>query len=120
MEKKSIEEIKNRQIINSMWIMGIAVTIFFLAFVLLACYFIPEGPALLTIIVCAMILFIAVAIYLVKMEVDAGYYECKNCSHRFVPKYTTAILSPHIHTTRYMRCPKCNKKTWCKKRMTKE
>ena len=106
MEKKSMEEIKNRQIMTSMWIMGVAVTFFFLAFVLLACYFIPEGPALLTIIICAMILFIAVAVYLVKMEVDAGYYECKNCNHRFVPKYSTAIMAPHFSKTRYMRFQK--------------
>ena len=54
-----------------------------------------------------------------KIEIDAGYYECKNCRHRFVPTFKQALNSPHIATTRYMKCPKCNKRTWAKKVMSK-
>ena len=58
--------------------------------------------------------------FAVKIEQVAGYYECKECGHRYVPTYKAAILAMHIGRTRYMRCPACGKKSWQKKVLTKE
>lgn len=58
--------------------------------------------------------------FALKIEQKAGYYECKECGHRYVPKYANVFFAMHINRTRFMRCPKCGKKTWQKKVITKE
>ena len=58
--------------------------------------------------------------FAIKIEQKAGYYECKECGHSYVPKYASVFFAMHVHTTRYMRCPKCGKKSWQKKVLTKE
>ena len=49
------------------------------------------------------------------IEKDAGYYECQHCHNKYIPTYKQILLSMHYGRTRYMKCPKCNKKTWQKK-----
>ncbi len=46
------------------------------------------------------------------IEKDAGYYECQHCHNKYIPTYKQILLSMHYGRTRYMKCPKCNKKTW--------
>lgn len=58
--------------------------------------------------------------FMLKIEQVAGYYECKHCSHRYVPTFKAVNLAPHMGRTRYMKCPKCGKKSWQKKVLTKE
>ena len=58
--------------------------------------------------------------FALKIEQKAGYYECKECGHRYIPKYVNVFFAMHMHTTRYMRCPKCGKRSWQKKVLTKE
>ena len=53
--------------------------------------------------------------YALKLEVSVGAYKCKNCGNEFVPTYAQALNAMHIGTTRYLKCPKCNKRSWCKK-----
>ena len=61
------------------------------------------------------VLFIVGMIYALKIEQVAGYYECGKCHHKYVPTYKTVLFAQHINRTRYMRCPKCNQKSWNKK-----
>ena len=49
------------------------------------------------------------------IEKDAGYYECQHCHNKYIPTYKQILLSMHYGRTRYMKCPKCNKKSWQKK-----
>ena len=59
---------------------------------------------------------IAVGIHFcLTIEKDAGYYECQHCHNKYIPTYKQILLSMHYGRTRYMKCPKCNKKTWQKK-----
>ena len=50
-----------------------------------------------------------------KIEQTAGYYECDKCYYKYVPKYSSVFLAVHKGRTRYMKCPKCNEKSWQKK-----
>ena len=113
------EELKNKKIMTNMWVTGISVLIFYLGIITLACLTL-EGPILGVIICSSTVLFILVCFYLLKLEVEAGYYECKACHHRHIPSYQEALNAPHMSTTRYLKCPKCGKRTWSKKVMTKE
>lgn len=58
--------------------------------------------------------------FTVRIEQVAGYYECKECGHRYVPTYKAVNFAPHVGRTRYMRCPHCNQKSWQKKVLSKE
>ena len=49
------------------------------------------------------------------IEQKIGYYVCKKCGHKFVPKYSQVLWSMHTGRTRYMSCPQCKKTSWCKK-----
>ena len=79
----------------------------------------PEGPKLGIIIVTSTIVFLIAGFTALKFEVDAGYYECKKCNHKFVPTYKEVLWSMHMGTTRYLKCPKCDKRSWSKKVMSK-
>ncbi len=58
-------------------------------------------------------LFVAAA-----LEIGAGTYECKHCKARFVPTFGAYIAGPHTLTKRYLKCPECGKKSFCKRRLT--
>ena len=69
----------------------------------------------LTIIIPDLIIFLISCFYLGSIEQKAGYYECSECHHKYVPTYKNVLLAPHIGRTRKMKCPKCGKKSWQKK-----
>ncbi|MBO5305136.1 MAG: helix-turn-helix transcriptional regulator [Clostridia bacterium] len=58
--------------------------------------------------------------FLIKIEQTAGYYECAECGHRYVPSYKSVFMAAHMGRTRHMKCPKCHKKSWQKKVLSKE
>ncbi|MBP3619465.1 MAG: helix-turn-helix transcriptional regulator [Clostridia bacterium] len=49
------------------------------------------------------------------IEIKAGFYQCKHCSHKYIPTYRQAFWAMHIGRTRYMKCPHCHKSSWHKK-----
>ena len=53
--------------------------------------------------------------FMIRIEQTAGYYKCSKCGHKYVPKYSSVFIAMHLGRTRYMRCPKCNKRSWNKK-----
>ena len=115
---KEAEE-KNKIIWTSMWvIMGVSITAL-LAGIFISALLIPEGILQLVTILGICILFLIPCFYALKLEVSVGAYKCKNCGHEIVPTYSEALWAMHRGTTRYLKCPKCNKRTWCKKVMSK-
>ena len=114
------EEIKNKKLITNMYILTGTTLLFYISIILLAVFTLKEGFVLGTIVCVSTVITIIVLFYGLKLEIDAGYYECKNCHHRFIPKnYFATMFAPHMNTTRYLKCPKCNKRSWSKKVMTK-
>ena len=58
--------------------------------------------------------------FMLKIEQIAGYYECKECGHKYVPTYKAVNIAMHFGRTRYMKCPKCHKRSWQKKVVSKD
>ena len=58
--------------------------------------------------------------YAVKIEQIAGFYECRECKHRYVPSYKAVSMAMHMGRKRYMSCPNCNKKSWQRKVISKD
>lgn len=74
----------------------------------------------ITLIIVGVVPVIVATPFMIKLEQTAGYYECAECDHRYVPTYKSVFFSAHMHTTRYLRCPKCGKKSWQKKVISKK
>lgn len=53
--------------------------------------------------------------FCIVIEKDAGFYECQHCHNKYIPTYKQVLFSMHYGRTRYMKCPKCDKKSWQKK-----
>ena len=111
---KQIEQ-KNRTIWTSMWvIMGVSIIALIIG-IFIAAFMIPEGVGQLITILGICIVFLLPCFYALKLEVSVGAYKCKNCGYEIVPTYSEALWAMHRGTTRHLKCPKCNKRTWCKK-----
>ncbi len=111
---KELKE-KNKTIWRSMWVLMTVSIIGLLGCLVVAALLIPEGPWQLVLILAACVLFFIPCFYALKLEVSVGTYKCKKCGHEIVPTYKQALRAMHMGTTRYLHCPECNKRTWCKK-----
>ena len=111
---KEIER-KNKTIWSAMWTLMTISIIGLLAGILAAAFLIPEGVWQLVAILGVSVIFLIPCFYALRLEVSVGAYKCKNCGNEIVPTYKEALNAMHKGTTRYLKCPKCNKRTWCKK-----
>ena len=64
--------------------------------------------------------FVIAMFFALKIEQAAGYYECAECGHRYVPSFKSVNLAMHMGRTRYMKCPVCGKRSWQKKVISRE
>ena len=115
---KELEK-KNKTIWNAMWTIMTVSIIGLLGGLALVAYFIPEGPWMLVAILSLCVVFLIPCFYALKLEVSVGAYKCKNCGYEIVPTYKQALNAMHRGMTRYLKCPNCNKRTWCKKVLKK-
>lgn len=119
LEMTRTKETKDKQLLNLEIIIGVIATLSFIALMSIAYYVKMNDNVRLLIIIINIITFIAICLTLIRIEQVAGYYECGKCHHKYVPTYLNVNIAPHIGRTRYMRCPKCNKKSWQKKVINK-
>ena len=115
---KELEQ-KNKTIWSSMWVIMIISITALIAGILIAAFLIPEGVWQLVTILSICVVFLIPCFYALKLEVSVGAYKCKHCGYEIVPTYAQALNAMHRGTTRYLKCPKCNKRTWCKKVLKK-
>ena len=115
---KELEK-KNKTIWSSMWAIMIVSMTALIAGIFVAAFLIPEGIWQLVTILGIGILFLIPCFYALKLEVSVGAYKCKNCGHEIVPTYKEVLMAKHRGFTRHLMCPKCNKRTWCKKILKK-
>ncbi|MBE6618325.1 MAG: helix-turn-helix domain-containing protein [Ruminococcaceae bacterium] len=111
---KEVEK-RNKTIWTSMWVLMSVCIVGLLAGCAVAAFLIPEGVWQIVAVVGLVIAFLGPCFYALKLEVSVGAYKCKNCGHEIVPTYSQALNAMHAGTTRYLKCPKCGKRTWCKK-----
>ncbi len=116
---KELEK-KNKTIWSSMWVIMFVSMTALIAGNFIAAFFIPEGVWQLVAVLSICVVFLIPCFYALKLEVRLGVYKCKNCGHEIVPTYTQALNAMHMGTTRYLKCPKCKKRTWCKKVLKRE
>ena len=111
---KELEQ-KNKTIWKSMWAIMTVSLIGLIGGLAIIAFLMPEGPWMVVAILALCVVFLIPCFYALKLEVSVGAYKCKNCGHEIVPTYSEALWAMHRGTTRYLKCPKCQKRTWCKK-----
>ena len=57
-----------------------------------------------------------VCLYAGRIDYESGLFECRKCGHIFKPTKSEYIWGLHSITTRYLKCPKCEEKSWCIRR----
>jgi len=125
MESNLLEMVKqkedaDRRLLKMEIVLGIVATLPLIAAAIIASVLpMEEWKQGLLVGLCLLPLLIATP-FAIRIEQKAGYYECKKCGHRHVPRYSSVFGSMHINRTRYMRCPKCNQRSWQKKVIDKD
>lgn len=117
-ELKEISEKNNKRLLTVEVVMLI---ISILSFVVMICVsaYVTENILKYILIGSAILILLVAIIFSFIIEREVGYYECGKCHHRYIPTYNQSINSMHIGWTKYMKCPKCGKKSWNKKKMSK-
>ncbi len=123
MEKSLIEMIKQKEradkrLLTMEIVIGLTSTIFLFAMLAVGIIFMTlEKPiwAFILPVGIGFVQFIICMAFALRIEQVAGYYECRKCGHRYVPSYKAVSLAMHTGRMRYMKCPKCGKKSWQKK-----
>ncbi len=125
LEKNLLEMMKQKEqsdkrLLTAEWVMGICAVIPPIGAVIIALT-VPMEEWLSSVIVGASLIPLLIATpFALKIEQKAGYYECKKCGHRYVPQYKNVFVAMHMGRKRYMKCPKCGKRSWQKKVLSKE
>ena len=96
-------------------ILGMLSAMFLISFVLLSSLLNIAFWLKIVLIIFAFTISIIGFGFALKIEQVVGFYECKQCKHKYIPTFKQVNLAMHLGRTRYMKCPKCKKKSWCKK-----
>ena len=125
LEKNLLEMMKekekaDRNLLTIESVMGFVSIGIMLGLCILAAYAPIEDWIRIVLIIIGFIPVLVLIPFLIRIEQTAGYYKCKKCGHTYIPKYKSVFLSMHAGRTRYMKCPKCNEKSWQKKVISKE
>ena len=116
------EKEENKQKILLTTIIGIISTITFVTLLLVVCFYtdVIILPIKIVLMVIAISVF-GVGLYVAMWgDRKIGYFKCRNCNELFTPTFMQYTMGMHIASTRYLKCPHCKTRTWCKKVMTKE
>lgn len=119
LEMTKLKEQRDKELLILEIFIGVIVSIIMLLCILLASFVSMQDWLKITLIIIGIIPFIIGISYAIRIEQIAGYYECDNCHYRYVPTYKSVLFAMHINRTRKMKCPKCGKKTWQKKVISK-
>lgn len=113
------KEAADKRLLSLEVFVGMMALIVLFALIFISAFVEMENWLRVVLIAIGFVLFFAGCFYALRIEQVAGYYECKECGHRYVPTYKAVNLAPHMGRTRYMRCPQCGKKSWQKKVLSK-
>ena len=119
-ELKRQQEAHVRMLLMLEWVIGFICSITFIVVMFTASYLVQTMPWRALLIGFAFAEFIVGMFFAMKLEREAGYYECPKCGHCYVPDGLPFWFSMHMGRTRYLKCPKCGQRGWQKKVISKD
>ncbi len=109
------KEKADKRLLNIEIVLGFITSIFFMTLIFIASFVEMQNWFRILLIAMGVMLFAVGIGYCIKIEQTAGYYECRECGHKYVPSFKNVLLAMHINRTRFMKCPECGKHSWQKK-----
>lgn len=113
------KELADKRLLTMEIVIGALSSIILFVLIFVASFVEMADWTRILLIIVGVVPFIIGTLYAIKIEQVAGYYECQKCHHKYIPTYKSTLFSMHVNRTRYMRCPKCNQKSWNKKVISK-
>ena len=119
LELRQMEEAANRKLLALEWVVGLMATATFFLAIYAASFAVTDTAWRIALIAVGTVIFFTGATVALKIEQAAGYYECPRCGERYVPTMGAVFVAPHFGRTRWMKCPKCGKRAFQKKVLSK-
>lgn len=120
LELRKQEESANRKLLAMENVIGCTSSIAFILLIFAASFAVTDTLWRVGMIAAGLVLFAVSVAYCLKIEHDAGYYECPECGEAYIPSMKAVIFSLHIGRNRKMTCPHCGKRAYHKKVLTKK
>ena len=120
LEMAKQKEESDRKMLALEIVIGVMSAIILLGFSFAAAYFQMADWLRVVLVVTGFVLGLIGMFFALKIEQEAGYYECGKCRHRYVPTYMSVVWAMHVNRTRFMKCPECKKWSWQKKFIKKD
>lgn len=115
LEMKRQQEEHVKLLLTLEYVIGFSCSITFIVLMFVAAYLVKQ-PLWQGLLIAFAIAEFAVGMrFGMKLEREAGYYECPYCGHRYVPESVPFWFAMHMGRTRYLKCPECGKRGWQKK-----
>lgn len=120
LEMTKAKEERDKRLLRMEIVMGIVCLIPLFTLTIIAGLANMEDRARVAIIITGIAPLLILTPFAIAIEQKAGYYECRHCHHKYVPKYKQVFFAMHYNRTRYMKCPECQKRSWQKKVISKD
>ncbi len=102
------------------WVLGLTTSVFFMILIFIASFCELATGWRIGLIIIGFLQFIVGVGFCLRIEKEAGFYECGHCHEKYIPTYKQVLFSMHHGRNRYMKCPKCGKYSWNKKVINKD
>lgn len=119
LEMARIKEQRDKELLLLEIFIGVIISILMVSCIFISVFIDMANWIKVLLIIIGIIPFAIGIFYTIRIEQIAGYYECSNCHYKYVPTYKSVLFAMHINRTRKMKCPKCGKKAWHKKIISK-
>lgn len=105
LEKNLIETLKekekaDKQLLALEIFIGVLVSVLLLSLVFVAAFVHMANLLRICLIAIGLVVFIIGVAFALRIEQTAGYYECAECGHKYVPTYSSVLWSMHVNRTR--------------------
>ena len=93
----------------------------FLTLLIVVCVYTDVIPLTVKLILLAIacVIFTVGVTAVMEGQRKIGYYQCEKCGETFVPGFRTHLLGFNMVSRRFMKCPCCQRRAWCRKVMEK-
>lgn len=119
LEMRAMKEQNDRMLLHMETLLCSVSVAFLLAMSALAKY-LPMQPWVQALLIAVgVVQLIPCIIFALRIEQNAGYYECSSCGEKWLPRYSQVLWAPHFGRTRKTTCPHCGKRVYQRKTLTK-
>lgn len=116
---QKLKEEADKRLLRTETIILFLTIIIYITFVMIITFY-DLSEKISTLILIPLTIFVfMICLLALRIEQQAGYYECQKCHHKYIPTYSSVFLAAHINRTRYMKCPKCYQRSWQRKVINK-